>query len=199
MGSFMNRRDAIASLGGGFGAAALGNILSTASAAQQDGLNHRPKVKRVIQLFMNGGAFQGDFFDPKPALNEFAGQRPDEVALRTERKTGGLLECPFKYSRHGEAGLEISELLPHVAKHADELCVLRSVYTDNPNHGPALLLMNNGSITPTVPSMGAWMLYGLGSENQNLLGYVVLCPGRPVRFSILWSNAFLPSEFQGVM
>ncbi len=195
--NFINRRDAIASMGGGFGAAALGDILSKANASQYDGLHHRPKVKRVIQLFMNGGAFQGDFFDPKPTLNEFAGQRPEEVSLRTERKTGGLLECPFKYSRHGESGLEVSELLPNVSKHADELCILRSVYTDNPNHGPALLLMNNGSITPTVPSMGSWMLYGLGSENQNLPGYVVLCPGRPVRFSILWSNAFLPSEYQG--
>ena len=195
--NFINRRDAIASMGGGFGAAALGDILSKANASQYDGLHHRPKVKRVIQLFMNGGALEGDFFDPKPTLNEFAGQRPEEVWLRTERKTGGLLECPFKYSRHGESGLEVSELLPNVSKHADELCILRSVYTDNPNHGPALLLMNNGSITPTVPSMGSWMLYGLGSENQNLPGYVVLCPGRPVRFSILWSNAFLPSEYQG--
>ena len=171
---FINRRDAIASMGGGFGGAALGGILSTANASQDGGLHHRPKVKRVIQLFMNGGAFQGDFFDPKPKLNEFAGQRPEEVSLRTERKTGGLLECPFKYSRHGESGLEVSELLPNVSKHADDLCILRSVYTDNPNHGPALLLMNNGSITPTVPSMGSWMLYGLGSENENLPGYVVL-------------------------
>ena len=197
MEQFVNRRDAISSIGGGFGAAALSSVLSSETQAQENGLHHRPKVKRVIQLFMNGGAFQGDFFDPKPKLNEFAGQRPDEVVLRTERKTGGLLECPFKYSQHGESGLEVSELLPNLAGHADDLCVFRSVYTDNPNHGPALLLMNNGSITPTVPSMGSWMLYGLGTVNQNLPGYVVLCPGRPVRFSILWSRAFLPSEYQG--
>ncbi|MBA63982.1 MAG: sulfatase [Planctomycetaceae bacterium] len=193
----ISRRSAISSMGGGFGAAALGSLLSDTSKASEEGLHHRPKVKRVIQLFMNGGAFQGDFFDPKPSLNKFAGQRPDEVTLRTERKTGGLLECPFKYSKYGESGLEVSELLPRLAVHADDLCVLRSVYTDNPNHGPALLLMNNGSITPTVPSLGSWMLYGLGTENENLPGYVVLCPGRPVRFSILWSSAFLPSEFQG--
>ena len=191
-----SRRDAISSMGGGLGAVALSSLVN-AAAPETTGLHHPPKIKRVIQLFMNGGAFQGDFFDPKPKLNEFAGQRPMEVELRTERKTGGLLESPFKYARHGESGLEISELLPRLSKHADDLCVLRSVYTDNPNHGPALLLMNNGSITPTVPSMGSWMLYGLGSENENLPGYVVLCPGRPVRFSILWSSAFLPSEFQG--
>ena len=197
MNSFLSRRDAILSMGGGFGATALGSLLASATSADDVVVHHPPKVKRVIQLFMNGGVFQGDFFDPKPKLNEFAGQRPDEVVLRTERKTGGLLECPFKYSKHGESGLEVSELLPNLARHADDLCVLRSVYTDNPNHGPALLLMNNGSITPTVPSMGSWMLYGLGTENENLPGYVVLCPGRPVRFSILWSSAFLPSEFQG--
>ena len=196
LNTFFSRRDAIVSFGGGMGAIALQDILKAAPDSKS-GVHHRPRVKRVIQLFMNGGAFQGDFFDPKPKLNEYAGQRPMEVELRTERKTGGLLECPFKYSKYGKSGLEISELLPRLSQHADDLCVLRSVYTDNPNHGPALLLMNNGSITPTVPSMGSWMLYGLGSENENLPGYVVLCPGRPVRFSILWSSAFLPSQFQG--
>ena len=146
---------------------------------------------------MNGGPFQGDFLDPKPLLAQYEGQRPPQADLRTERATAGLLASPFKYSKQGESGLQMSELLPGLARHADELCVLRSMHTDNPNHGPALLLMNNGSITPTVPSMGAWMMYGLGSENKNLPGYVVLCPGRPVRFSILWNSAFLPSKYQG--
>jgi hypothetical protein len=146
---------------------------------------------------MNGGPFQGDFFDPKPALNQFAGQRPAEVELRTENQTGGLMAVPFGYQRHGTSGLEISELLPRFAQHADELCVLRSVHTDNPNHAPALLMMNNGSILATRPSMGSWLSYGLGSENADLPAYVVLCPGRPVRFSILWTSAFLPAEHQG--
>lgn len=84
------------------------------------------------------------------------------------------------------------------AKHADDLCILNSCYTNNPNHGPALLLMNNGTMTPKVPSMGAWMSYGLGSENRNLPSYMVLCPGKPVRFSILWNSAFLPAKHQGV-
>ena len=157
-----------------------------------------PRAKRVIHLFMNGGPFGPDFLDPKPALKKFEGQRPEGTDLRTERPTGGLLNAPYQYTRHGQSGLPVSELLPHTAKFADDLCVLRSVHTDNPNHGPALLLMNNGTMTPKVPSMGAWMSYGLGTENANLPAYIVLCPGRPVRFSILWNSAFLPSQHQGV-
>ena len=192
----INRRAAISALGGGLGLLGLSDHIALATE-QGSGCHHQPRARRVIQLFMNGGPFQGDFFDPKPALNKYEGQRPGEVDLRTERKTGGLLGSPYKFRRHGASGLEISELLPRLSQHADDICVLRSVYTDNPNHGPALLLMNNGTITPTVPSMGSWLMYGLGSVNQNLPGYVVLCPGRPVRFSILWSSAFLPSQFQG--
>jgi hypothetical protein len=157
----------------------------------------RPRARRVIHLFMNGGPFQGDFFDPKPLLAKYEGQRPQEVELRTERATAGLLASPFTYARHGASGLEISELLPNLARFADELCILRSLHTDNPNHGPALYQMNNGTITPRRPSMGSWFLYGLGSENENLPGYVVFCPGRPVRFSELWTSAFLPAQFQG--
>ena len=190
----LDRRAMIQSLAGGAGALGL---VSQLSAEQPNRPHHRVRARRVIQLFMNGGPFQGDFLDPKPLLAKYEGQRPSQADLRTERATAGLLPSPFKYSQQGESGLEMSELLPGLARHADELCVLRSMYTDNPNHGPALLLMNNGSITPTVPSMGAWMMYGLGSENENLPGYVVLCPGRPVRFSILWNSAFLPSRYQG--
>ncbi|MBT4014212.1 MAG: DUF1501 domain-containing protein [Planctomycetaceae bacterium] len=192
----LDRRAAISALGGGLGLLGLSDHIALATE-QGRGCHHHPRARRVIQLFMNGGPFQGDFFDPKPALNKYEGQRPGEVELRTERKTGGLLGSPYKFGRHGASGLEISELLPRLSRHADDICVLRSVYTDNPNHGPALLLMNNGTISPTVPSMGSWLMYGLGSVNQNLPGYVVLCPGRPVRFSILWSSAFLPSQFQG--
>jgi len=190
----LDRRTMIQALAGGTGALGL---VSQLFADQPQRPHHRVRAKRVIQLFMNGGPFQGDFLDPKPLLAQYEGQRPPQADLRTERATAGLLSSPFKYSKQGESGLQMSELLPGLARHADELCVLRSMYTDNPNHGPALLLMNNGSITPTVPSMGAWMMYGLGSENKNLPGYVVLCPGRPVRFSILWNSAFLPSKYQG--
>jgi len=190
----LDRRTMIQALAGGAGTLGL---VSQLCAEQPHQTHHRVRARRVIQLFMNGGPYQGDFLDPKPLLAKYEGQRPPQADLRTERATAGLLASPFKYSKQGESGLEMSELLPGLARHADELCVLRSIYTDNPNHGPALLLMNNGTMTPTVPSMGAWMMYGLGSENQNLPGYVVLCPGRPVRFSILWNSAFLPSKYQG--
>ena len=184
----------IQQLGGGLGGVALAGMLDESAAAAP---HVRPRARRIIQLFMNGGPFHGDLFDPKPALAKFAGQRPAAVDLRTERKTAGLMPSPFRFRPRGDSGLEISELLPHLSRHADKLCVIRSIHTDNPNHGPALLLMNNGTISPTVPSLGAWLSYGLGTENENLPGYVVLCPGRPVRFSILWTSAFLPAEHQG--
>ena len=191
----INRRAALARMGAGMGTLGLFNSLQAATGMAP---HFTPRAKRVIHLFMNGGPFGPDFLDPKPALKKFEGQRPAGTDLRTERPTGGLLDAPFKYARHGQSGLPVSELLPHTARFADDLCVLRSVHTDNPNHGPALLLMNNGTMTPKVPSMGAWMSYGLGTENANLPAYIVLCPGRPVRFSILWNSAFLPSQHQGV-
>lgn len=192
----ITRRRMIERLGGGLGLAGLLPLLEGNSACAAP-LHFAPRAKRVIHLFMNGGPFQADFFDPKPLLTKHAGERPQEVELRTERATAGLLASPFAYANHGASGLPISELLPNLAKCADDLCVLRSLYTDNPNHGPALYQMNNGTITPRRPSMGSWFLYGLGTENQNLPGYVVLCPGRPVRFAELWTSAFLPAEFQG--
>jgi hypothetical protein len=194
-----SRRQMIQALGGGLGAIGLADLMARteASAPVPRGPHFPPRAKRVIQLFMNGGPFGPDMFDPKPAINRFTGQRPDAVNLRTENQTGGLMPVPFRYHRHGQSGLEISELLPQLAQHADDLCVLRSLHTDNPNHGPALFMMNNGSITPTRPSMGAWFSYGLGTENADLPGYVVLCPGRPVRFAEMWSSGFLPAEHQG--
>ena len=197
-----SRRDAIRRLGGTLGAIGLGSVLADpargmASESSTPKVHFAPRAKRVIHLFMNGGPFQGDFFDPKPGLAKYAGQRPKEVDLRTERATAGLLPSPFRYEPRGRSGLPVSELLPKLGACADELCVLRSVHSDNPNHGPALYMMNNGTITPKRPSMGSWFLYGLGSENDNLPGYVVLCPGRPVRFAELWSSAFLPAQFQG--
>lgn len=192
-----SRRHVLRSLGGGFAAVGLASAAQAESSAPQRGPHFEPRIKRVIHLFMNGGPFQGDFFDPKPAINRFAGQRPAEVQHRTENVTGGLLVVPFGSYPRGESGLEASNLLPEFGQMMDDVCVLRGCYTDNPNHGPALFLMNNGTITPNRPSMGSWMLYGLGSENRELPGYVVLCPGRPVRFAEMWSSAFLPGEYQG--
>ncbi len=200
MNAPFSRRQMVQALGGGFGSLALAQLHSSAAIATptQPLLPHfAPKAKHIIHLFMNGGPFQCDLFDPKPALNKFAGQKPPGADLRTERPTGALMGVPFKFSQHGQSGLPISELLPNLSRHADDLCVIRSMHTDNPNHGPALFLMNNGSIVPTRPTLGAWLSYGLGSENQNLPNFVVFCPGRPVRFSELWSNGFLPGEHQG--
>jgi hypothetical protein len=196
-----NRRQLLHNLGGGLGVIGAASALNAAPDStrinRSSGPDFPAKAKRVIHLFMNGGPFQADLFDPKPALLKYAGQKPSGADLLTERPTGGLLPSPFRFRQHGESGLQISELLPKLGQHADDICVLNSMHADNPNHGPALLQMNNGTIIPTRPSMGAWFLYGLGTENQNLPGYIVLCPGRPVRFSILWNSAFLPSAYQG--
>jgi hypothetical protein len=193
----ITRRQMIQALGGGLGTLGLASLLAPTASASAHGPHFKPRAKRLIQLFMNGGPFGPDLFDPKPAINRYAGQRPQAVELRTENQTGGLMPVAFQYRRCGQSGLEISELLPRLAGCADDLCVIRSLHTDNPNHGPALYLMNNGSIKPNRPSMGAWLSYGLGSENANLPGYVVLCPGRPVRFAELWSSNFLPGQHQG--
>lgn len=196
----ISRRQVLGQLGGGMGTLAATALLTSAAegaTSSNPGHHFPPKAKRVIHLFMNGGPFQADLFDPKPALTKYAGQKPAGADLLTERPTGGLLPSPFRFRQCGESGIPISELLPKLSRHADDICVLRSLHADNPNHGPALLQMNNGTIIPTRPSMGSWFLYGLGTENENLPGYVVLCPGRPVRFSILWTSAFLPAVNQG--
>lgn len=156
-----------------------------------------PRAKRIIHLFMNGGPSQVDTFDPKPALTKYDGQRPPGADLKTERKTGGLMKSPFRFAKHGQSGLEISEIFPHLSRCADDLCVIRSMHTNIPNHEPSLLMMTSGETQPTRPSMGSWLLYGLGTENQNLPGFVVLCPGKPVVGPALWGNRFLPGIYQG--
>ncbi len=182
LSALFSRRQMIQALGAGLGTLGLAALLG-ARPAQAAAPHFRPRARRVIQLFMNGGPFGPDLLDPKPAINRHAGQRPTAVQLRTENQAAGLMSVPFKFHRCGKCGIEVSELLPHFARCIDDVCVIRSLHTDNPNHGPALFLMNNGSSTPTRPSMGAWLSYGLGTENENLPGYVVLCPGRPVRFA----------------
>ncbi len=198
----LSRRELIQRLGGstaalGIAAAFGDDILSGAVTTGTPGPHFAPRAKRVIHLFMNGGPFQADFLDPKPALKKYAGKRPPGADLRTERVTGGLLPSPFAYARHGESSLEVSELLPEFAKCIDDVCVIRSCHSDNPNHNPAMFLINNGTIAPTAPSMGSWLSYGLGTENRDLPGFVALCPGRPVEFPLLWTSSFLPRRHQG--
>ena len=157
-----------------------------------------PRASRVIFLFMNGGPSHVDTFDPKPKLAELAGQDIPESLIDPRRKPKGkLMPSPFRFAKHGQAGIEVSELFPEVASRIDDLCVIRSLYTDNPNHEPSLLMMNSGNMQPIRPSLGSWLVYGLGTENRNLPGFVVLCPGKPVVGPQLWSNSFLPGVYQG--
>jgi hypothetical protein len=209
--TLLDRRQLLCRLGNGFGALGLASVLaregllaSTAEAGRA--VNplapkkpHFPaKAKSVIFLYMNGGPSQVDTFDPKPALAKYSGQRPKGAALPVERAAkGGLLPSPFKFSKHGKSGIEVSELFPEVAKCIDKICVIRSMHTNTPNHEPSMLMMNSGETQPTRPSMGSWLTYGLGTENQNLPGYVVLCPGKPTVGPHLWSNSFLPGVYQG--
>jgi hypothetical protein len=157
-----------------------------------------PKAKRVIFLYMNGGLSQVDSFDPKPALEKYHGQPLPGGSIATERKTGTLMKSPFAFKKYGKCGMDVSELFPHVGECADDICWIRSVYTDIPNHEPAMLMMNTGNSQVGRPSMGAWLTYGLGTENMNLPGYVVLCPDVPTTVGPpLWNNAFLPAVHQG--
>lgn len=185
----------------GHGGSAVAN--ETASAVNATSLEQRlphfpPKAKRVIHIFANGGPSQVDTFDPKPALAKFHGKTLSEK-LKNDKRLGGVAhQSSFKFSKHGQSGLEISELFPEIAKHADKLCVIRSMVTDVPNHEPGLMMMNCGDIVRPRPSVGAWTLYGLGTENQSLPGYVVMCPkGLPTAATANWRNAFLPGIFQG--
>ena len=159
---------------------------------------HYPgRIKRVIHFFLNGGPSHVDTFDPKPALEKFAGQ-PAPVNLTTERKTGAAFPSPFAFQKYGQSGLEISELFAKTAAHADDIAVIRSMYAHVPNHEPSLMLMNCGDSVQARPSVGAWVLYGLGSENRNLPGFVAMCPnGLPIKDSENWQSGFLPGIYQG--
>ncbi len=201
----LTRRDLLARTGVGMGMGLVGLAPLLAAAASPPSANPlapRPaplpcKAKRVIHIFANGGPSQVDTFDPKD-LAKWDGKTIPAGALKTERKTGHVLPSPFKFKRHGTSGLPVSEIFPHVAKHADDLCVLRGMYADVPNHEPSFLLMNTGDGRVVRPSLGSWLTYGLGSENQNLPGYVAMCPGgMPLLESQNWQSGFLPGVFQG--
>ncbi|QGJ70812.1 Arylsulfatase A [Planctomycetales bacterium 10988] len=211
-----SRRQILQSTGMGFGGLALASLLqqqgvlhsaaygATSGSDVQNPLSSKPphfapRVKRIVHLFMNGGPSQVDTFDPKPMLTKYNGKAlPSDSTLRTERATGAAMGSPFKFSKHGKSGIDVSDLFPNVAESADELCVIRSMHTDVPNHEPSLMMMNCGDSRLSRPSVGSWVLYGLGTENQNLPGYVVLCPGgRPTAESSNWRSSFLPGIYQG--
>jgi hypothetical protein len=155
------------------------------------------KAKRVIHIFANGGPSQVDTFDPKPELTKWNG-KPLPNPLKTERRTGAAFGSPFQFQKHGQSGIEVSELFPQVAECVDDLCVIRSMQADVPNHEPSFLLMNCGEARLPRPSMGSWVTYGLGTENQNLPGFITMCPGGlPTSESANWQSAFLPGIYQG--
>jgi hypothetical protein len=156
------------------------------------------KAQRIVHLFMNGGPSQVDTFDPKPMLDKYHGQALPSANLRTERKTGAAMRSPFAFARYGQSGIEVSELFAKTAQHVDDMCIIRSMVAEVPNHEPSLLLMNTGDGRLPRPSFGSWVTYGLGSENQNLPGFIAMCPGGyPIVATQNWRSAFLPGAYQG--
>lgn len=204
--AFLTRRQMLSRIGMGFGSLALGDMIGAGNASaavdSRDPFGVRKphfeaKAKRVIHFFMNGGPSQVDTFDPKPMLTKFDGKALPNL-LKTERPTGAGFKSPFKFTKRGQCGLEVSEVFEELGEFADDLCVIRSMHADVPNHEPSLGLMNCGESRLHRPSLGSWITYGLGSENRNLPGYISMCPGgMPVRRTKNWQSAFLPSVYQG--
>ncbi|MFO0870139.1 MAG: DUF1501 domain-containing protein, partial [Pirellulales bacterium] len=184
----LNRRDWLARTGTGLGLIGLAGLLAqqpTSAAEPASPLAPRPphfpaQARHLIHIYLNGGPSQVDTFDPKPALERYAGQPLPAGNLTTERHTGAALPSPFKFQRYGECGSEISEIFARTARHADDLCIVRSLHANTPNHEQSMRLMNCGDERLSRPSMGAWLTYGLGTENENLPGFLAMCPGLPV-------------------
>ena len=205
------RRDLLASAGTGFGLLALADLLAAGEkkAPEADRTvnpfavrhpHHAAKAKRVIFLYMPGGPSHVDLFDPKPRLVTDNGKPlPFEKPKLERTKTGNLLASPWKFARHGKSGVAVSELLPRVASCVDDICVIRSMRADNINHTGAALQMCTGEQAFSRPSMGSWLVYGLGAENQNLPAFVVVSPADVFQGAQLWASSFLPSAYQGTL
>jgi hypothetical protein len=202
----VGRREMLARCGMGMAGLACADLLTSAGAADRPPLNpmlphaahFQPRAKRVIHLFMNGGPSQVDTFDPKPELQARGGEMLTDGNLRTERPTGALFPSPYRFRRYGESGIEVSELFPNVARQIDDIAVIRSMHADVPNHEPSLMLMNCGEARLVRPSLGSWLTWGLGTDNQNLPAFVAMCPGGyPIQESQNWQAGFLPGVFQG--
>ena len=207
----LHRREFLRYCGMGMGSIALSSLLGSAglltsqALAESGTLNpltpRAPqflgRAKRVIHIFANGGPSHVDTFDPKPSLDRWHGK---EIPIHhnTERKTGAAWRSPFQFKKYGQSGIEVSELFEKTAACIDDICVIRSMKADVPNHEPSLLLMNCGEARQVRPSFGSWVTYGLGSDNQNMPGFVVMCPGGyPIQESQNWQSGFLPGVYQG--
>lgn len=194
---------------GGLGPAWAESPVLETSAGVLGGTHHPAKAKRVIYLYMSGGPSQFETFDPKPEMKKWQGKELPKEIMGEQRLTEmsanqsslPVASSPYSHQKHGDCGMEISELLPYTAKIADDLCLIRSMYSEAINHGPANTFMQTGSQIAGRPSIGAWLHYGLGSDNPDLPPFVVLrtkgAKGQPL-FARLWGNGFLPAEYQGV-
>ena len=206
------RRQWLNQTGAGFGSIALASLLRrdgygadrSSSPLVAATPHYTPRIRSVIFLFMYGGPSHIDLFDPKPTLAKYDGQpipvfKQDDVFMSGKTKNIAM-KSPYKFFRFGQSGIEISETYPELAKHADKLCVIRSMHCESNNHGPAIFQMNSGSILAGKPSMGSWLTYGLGTEGENLPGYVVMLDyqGAPINGAMNWSNGFMPAAYQGV-
>jgi hypothetical protein len=209
----MSRRQALCRVANGFGMLGLSSLLakelSPGSLAENSDLNSPAaprsallpaKAKHVIFLFMSGGPSHVDTFDPKPRLIRDQGKPlPFEKPKLQRTPVGTLFASPFQFKKYGAAGIEISELFPHVGGCIDDICVVRSMVGDNIEHNGACLQMNTGEVAFSRPSLGSWLVYGLGTENQSLPGFVVISPFQPAQGAPLWSSSFLPAAYQGTL
>ncbi|MDP7274136.1 MAG: DUF1501 domain-containing protein, partial [Planctomycetaceae bacterium] len=205
----LTRRDMLGRIGAGFGSLGLAGVMADAglAAPAAGGSNplapraphFAPRAKYLIQLFMPGGPSQVDTFDHKPLLAKHSGQRPDLVNRKSLRNTkGGLFPSPFGFKQYGETGKWVSDIFPHVAEHVDELCFIHSMHTNIPEHAGAITMMTLGHLQPSRPSMGSWLVYGLGTDNQDLPGFVAMSPRAQPRGKLAnWGNAFLPGAYAG--
>src|SRR6266705_358216 len=209
--AFLTRRDFLSRCGMGMGGLGLGTLMAQTGllapeARAGEAVNpltpkapqFAARAKRVIHIFLNGGASHVDTFDPKPALEKYANKPLPTANLPTERKTGAAFPSPFKFQRHGRSGIEVSELFPRIAESIDDIWVIRSMQAELPNHEPSLMLMNCGDAQMSRPSVGSWVSYGLGTENLNLPGFISMCPGGyPIKEAENWRSGFLPGVYQG--
>src|SRR3954471_16363777 len=200
-----SRREALRAMGGGFGMVALANMLGDSLQAAPENTaagpwapkapHFPPTAKNVIFIFLRGGLSQVDSFDRKPMLDKYDGKPLPYEAPRTEFTTGNLMRSPFSFRKYGQSGVEVSEIFPHIGQNIDEFCLIRSMITDIPNHGPAITQMYTGFPRGGRPSLGSWLMYGLGTENQNLPGFISLSAGGAASEGV--SSGFLPATYQG--
>ena len=197
--NFVSRRELLGGMGTGLGLLALPDLVNAAPNPLAVKAPHfQPTAKHIIHIYLNGGPSQIDTWDYKPELNKRGGQSLPFRNLATERETGVALASPFQFKQYGDSGQWCSEIFDKTASaHADKICVIKSMYANTPNHEQSMRLMNTGDERQSRPSYGSWLTYGLGTENQNLPGYVAMCPGLPVADSSNWRSSFLPGIFQG--